>query len=293
MDLKERYYSICSKLLPIRPHDPADPSYLETLRQHDFNKARELERKQTVATLLARTAEQVKEEELLVAELRRKEANDRRWDRERASAKGVFAKLDAASPHERAAIIAGPMGPGMGLLDPKRNKKRREDGLLPPGAGGMGGGGGAGYPYAAQAGFRDRSHLSLATITLDAQTPLRTQRLNAGTTLQSSRMSQVKSTLVQKVQQVMQEEFGLGAAPNMPTQNIMFAYDEVRNAVAALVELRKQVEKVEHELKMANVRKQNVLQHGVGIVTGQTLDVTNKRPASSSLVHPRDKKQKR
>ncbi|KAJ3340592.1 hypothetical protein HDU93_006707 [Gonapodya sp. JEL0774] len=74
----------------------------------------------------------------------------------------------------------------------------------------------------------------------------------------------------------------------------MFAFDEVRNGVAALVELRKQLEKVEHELKMANVRKQNVLQHGVGIVTGQNVDaMTVKRPASGVLMNPRDKKQKR
>ncbi|KAJ3335928.1 swr complex subunit, partial [Gonapodya sp. JEL0774] len=225
-DLKSRYYSICSKLLSHRPHDPADPAYVELLQAHTFPYARELARKRHVAQLLGRTADQVKEEELLVVELRRKEANDRRWDRERAAAKGVFAKLDAASMQERAAIIAGPLAmqggqAGVGM-DPKRSKKRREDGSLvnggqpglpPPGGGGTGvgggGGGASGYPYGASSAFRDRAHASLAAITLDAQTPLRTQRLNAGTTLQSSRMSQVKTTVMQKVQQVMQDEFGV------------------------------------------------------------------------------------
>ena len=47
----------------------------------------------------------------------------------------------------------------------------------------------------------------------------------------------------------------IGQKPLLPTGNVMAKWDEVRTAIAALLELKKHVEKLEHELKAMHARK--------------------------------------
>ncbi|KAJ1665581.1 swr complex subunit [Coemansia sp. RSA 1813] len=92
-DLKERYYAICRALIQHRAgedsRDPDDLPLQATNKLADdlallrFDKAKEQERKQYLEALFKRTKEEVEEEEMLISEARRIEANERRLVQER------------------------------------------------------------------------------------------------------------------------------------------------------------------------------------------------------------------
>ncbi|KAJ2647558.1 swr complex subunit [Coemansia sp. RSA 1250] len=92
-DLKDRYYAIGRALTQHRAgkdsRDPEDVPLQATNKLADdlallqFDKAKEQERKQYLEALFRRTKEEIEEEELLIAEARRVEANERRLVHER------------------------------------------------------------------------------------------------------------------------------------------------------------------------------------------------------------------
>ncbi|KAI9505670.1 swr complex subunit [Coemansia spiralis] len=92
-DLKERYYAICRALIQHRAgEDARDPDDLplqatnklaDDLALLKFDKAKEQERKQYLEALFMRTKDEIEEEEILITEARRIEANERRLIQER------------------------------------------------------------------------------------------------------------------------------------------------------------------------------------------------------------------
>ncbi|KAJ2553503.1 swr complex subunit [Coemansia sp. RSA 1933] len=92
-DIKERYYAICRALIQYRAgddsRDPDDLPLQATNKLADdlallrFDKAKEQERKQYLEALFIRTKDEVEEEEMLISEARRIEANERRLIQER------------------------------------------------------------------------------------------------------------------------------------------------------------------------------------------------------------------
>ncbi|KAJ2842663.1 swr complex subunit, partial [Coemansia erecta] len=92
-DLKDRYYSICRALTQYRAgEDSRDPEDLplqatnklaDDLALLQFDKKKELERKEYLEALFRRTKEEIEEEEMLIVEARRIEANERRLIHER------------------------------------------------------------------------------------------------------------------------------------------------------------------------------------------------------------------
>ncbi|KAJ1795809.1 swr complex subunit, partial [Coemansia sp. RSA 2599] len=92
-DLKDRYYSICRALTQYRAgedsRDPEDLPLQATNKLADdlallrFDKKKELERKEYLEALFRRTKEEIEEEEILIVEARRIEANERRLIHER------------------------------------------------------------------------------------------------------------------------------------------------------------------------------------------------------------------
>ncbi|KAF2461666.1 hypothetical protein BDY21DRAFT_398517 [Lineolata rhizophorae] len=93
-DLKARYYNICARVMelhtPVSEMDPAEFALHEMLAK--FNPAQERQRKEVAEQLLNRTREEIKEEELLLAELQRITTNQTRFEAERAE---VRARLEA------------------------------------------------------------------------------------------------------------------------------------------------------------------------------------------------------
>lgn len=82
-DLKDRYYSICRKLVRNRPWNGDEVSKSKILGLLSFEKERELTRKQYLRSLDSRTPEQVAEEDALYLELKRLEQTERQFKKDR------------------------------------------------------------------------------------------------------------------------------------------------------------------------------------------------------------------
>lgn len=90
-DLKERYYSICAKLAKLRPQSGGVPdSYV-------FDASHERRRKDQLERLFNRTPEQVAEEEYLIQELRKMEAQKKEWARRDQDVQKLITEADASS----------------------------------------------------------------------------------------------------------------------------------------------------------------------------------------------------
>lgn len=85
-DLKDRYYSICRKMI-LQGKGPGTGEYdRQTIaQQYAFDKSREIERKNALIMLFNRTKEQVEEEEALLVEAKRIELNEIRLAKDRES----------------------------------------------------------------------------------------------------------------------------------------------------------------------------------------------------------------
>ncbi|KAJ3037532.1 swr complex subunit, partial [Rhizophlyctis rosea] len=90
-DLRDRYYSNSRKLIAARQTN-------ENPRQYDYSKEKEKTRKEHLAQLYARTPEQIKEEEYLFTELRRREHKEERMAKERENLLRLIRKNEIEPP---------------------------------------------------------------------------------------------------------------------------------------------------------------------------------------------------
>ena len=144
-DLKDRYYSVCRKLVRNRSWAGDDASknallvsfqfdkgIFHSLRiscmmlNHDFHAEREMTRKKYVASLESRTPEQISEEEALYVEIKRLEQNERRFKRERDELLRTLLGVESGLPDIVGMIDdEGPMGGSA-----ENGGKRRRRGTL-------------------------------------------------------------------------------------------------------------------------------------------------------------------
>lgn len=114
-DLKDRYASVCRKLIRNRPWAGDEASKSQVLSSFSFDKGmeavhlclslfssspvdRELLRKQYVASLENRTQEQIQEEEALFVELKRLEQNERRFKKDREELLRTLMGMESGLP---------------------------------------------------------------------------------------------------------------------------------------------------------------------------------------------------
>ncbi|KAG1438425.1 hypothetical protein G6F56_012640 [Rhizopus delemar] len=83
-DLKDRYYSICRKMI-LQGKGSAENDRQSLAQQYAFDKSKETERKNALAMLFSRTKEEVQEEEALLVEAKRIELNETRLAKDRES----------------------------------------------------------------------------------------------------------------------------------------------------------------------------------------------------------------
>ncbi|KAJ2876611.1 swr complex subunit [Coemansia aciculifera] len=106
-DIKDRYYAVCRALTQLRSgEDSGDPDDLplqatnklaDDLALLRFDKSKERERKQYLEALFTRSKDEIEEEEILIAEARRIEANERRLVHEREMLLQSHALFEEAS----------------------------------------------------------------------------------------------------------------------------------------------------------------------------------------------------
>ncbi|KAF9429677.1 swr complex subunit [Podila epigama] len=78
--------------------------------------------------------------------------------------------------------------------------------------------------------------------------------LTAGAYIRSQKMAPVASTKLQRVQAAL-VQLGIPLKPSMPTATVMAKWDELNNNIVALLDLKRQVDKQEAELKLVKLRR--------------------------------------
>ncbi|KAF8956618.1 swr complex subunit [Entomortierella lignicola] len=98
--------------------------------------------------------------------------------------------------------------------------------------------------------------------TLPQGTQVKKEKLPAGAYLRSQKMTPIVSTKQQRVSATL-TQLGLGLRPAMPTATVMSKWDQLNNNIVTLLDLKKQVDKLESDLKVAKMRRGSV--SGVGL----------------------------
>ncbi|KAJ6539516.1 hypothetical protein B0H19DRAFT_1269823 [Mycena capillaripes] len=248
-DLKDRYCSVCRKLIRSHPWAGDENSKQLLLSSFQFDKEREVLRKRYVASLENRTPEQIAEEEALYMEIKRLEQNERRFKRERDDLLRTIAGIESGLPD----VVEDEMQLGGLSLDPKRSKKK----------------GGAGdlldspstpllatpivrRPVTAKNTAYDLQHCITRT-DLPAQTTA-TKAAHQPAYLRSFKLPFPKAAIAPKVTQALAELGVSHARLVMPTQGNVALLEGLLDATTSLVETKKVVDKVEFDIQVLKNR---------------------------------------
>ncbi|KAI8906085.1 hypothetical protein DFJ77DRAFT_478169 [Powellomyces hirtus] len=274
-DLKERYYTISHALLTARGSTGTE------LTGYTFNKAHELERKKNLETLYARTLEQIREEEHLYHELRRREQKEERMAKEREAVWHLLRENEhkGSIARELAGLPSGlSSGSAHGSHAVDRNleklKKRKsmgtgrrslsEDGTPGPSAATSGanaetpGAISAGLPTTARKKSRVKEDLVRATPDPDEMSPV-PRKYPVGVFARSQKIPPLKPAYIARVHEMM-HELGVHytAKPNMPTAAVCEKFAELQANCQTLLEIKKQSDRLEFELDKLRVRARSV-----------------------------------
>jgi DNA methyltransferase 1-associated protein 1 len=214
-DLKERYYSVCNRLTKARSGDEAD------LIAYDA--PHEVKRKMQMERLLARSREQVEEEEMLCAELKKIEMRKK----EREKKQQDLQKLISAAEQNTSEVRKTPS------TKKSSTSSKKTKSTSTPG--------------------QSKSDGSVVFKSYDK---------SSGVSLRSSKMK-TPMTLGQKktkaIDQLL-EELGVGLKP-MPTEQICVQFNELRNDILLLLELKAACDACDFELQSLKHRYENLPVH--------------------------------
>ncbi|KAI9788604.1 MAG: swr complex subunit [Piccolia ochrophora] len=280
-DMKARYYSVAAKIMalrrPLSTMSQSEYDRYETLTK--FDPVQETQRKKIADQLLHRKPEEVKEEEMLLGELQRIVTNEERFLQER---KALYARLDAQQSTGNTTMYQSSQGLNQlfqTLLTADKSKKRRslmdpKDAVPSPitAASGQQPGG--------QATPRDkdghRESISGGVTKKGPQTPAverrkltpreeemygvtHHERIASGVHFRHdkvTKLAQAKSNVqAQRVSAALTE---LEIPPRlvMPTAKVCAEYERLIQSIHTLTEVRKVSERVETEIKIALVQKE-------------------------------------
>ncbi|CAG8615394.1 6877_t:CDS:10, partial [Acaulospora morrowiae] len=233
-DLKDRYYSVCKKLLQVRPPGSNQTDKGALIALNSYDKVKEERRKKHMCMLYKRNAEQIQAKSLL-EEYERIEQNEKKFAKERENLMKLFNFQEVVQPKRKKSLISGPTTPTMEVgnsvfhspIESPIKKNRRT------------------------------SSSSAGTSAVEVHSPIeahatpttaRREKFPQGVVVRSQRIPSPKQAMAAKVQKTLQE-FGLGPRPTIPTENVCARWTELQKAIQTLLEIKKGVDKQEHELK--------------------------------------------
>lgn len=270
-DLKVRYYQVAANIILLsQPQAQMTEAEFEVHeRMTKFNPEREKRRKEIATTLMSRSPEEIKEEEILLAELRRIVANEEKFLEDR---KELYDRLDhPIAQHDTATFqtSSGLQQLVQNLYYTDKNKKRRTITV-----------GEASSPAQAistptTARDHRRDGLSSATVgKKKSNGPLIKRilapaeekrfgvsihdRLNSGVSFRSSRVDKLilaKSQIQSAKLQDAVRELSIPLRPRMPTIAVCAEYEKLITSIHTLLDARKLSEKVANEIKIVKVQK--------------------------------------
>lgn len=214
-DLKERYCQIERKYL-------VENMSKEEALKFSYNKFKENERRRNLEILYSRSDSALKEEEILFKEIKRRQVYQESWEREHDEIVRLLKDHRVDAPSVPPSTLAS-------LLEKKKRKSSVKEEV----------------EYKRQRPSFDGSRESLDEL-LTKKAP--------STYLRSTKMLPVKSGLQSKVNTLL-EEAGVPVKPKMATSAIIAKYDELREKAKDILEMKKQLEKIEHDLKVVKIRK--------------------------------------
>ncbi|KZV80551.1 hypothetical protein EXIGLDRAFT_629969 [Exidia glandulosa HHB12029] len=262
-DLKHRYYGICRKLLRHRPAaelgDISEATRQELVQAYSYDRDRELTRKNYVAGLLARTPEQIAEEEMLFLLCKRLEQTERRFAREREDLLRNLAGIDSGLPNlpvdDEPFTALGALPAQSGGAPSASNKRKRKSeaaDLDSP----------SGTPPVAKkinmarhaVAVDDEKHCIIRTDGGSLTVPT-TKAAHHPVFLRSSRIPQPKSTNATKIQAAL-VELGINFTKLvMPTRDTLANLETLFEAAGQLVEAKRALDKIEHEIRVLKAKK--------------------------------------
>ncbi|KAG6831382.1 hypothetical protein H0H92_010984 [Tricholoma furcatifolium] len=256
-DLKDRYYSVCRKLVRNRPWAGDEQSKNAMISSFNFDKDRELTRKKYILSLEGRTPEQIAEEEALYVEVKRLEQNERKFKKEREELLRMLAGIDSGLPD----IVEDE---GLTNLSIDTKKKKRGSAAMDidtPSTPVVPATPVTKRPQTARNAafgtkdFRLLHHAANCIIRTDppATVPL-TKAAHQPAYLRSYKLPVPKTAVAPKVTAALAE---LGINPNrlvMPTRDNLLQLESLLEATAALIETKRLVDKVDYDIRIVKGR---------------------------------------
>lgn len=277
--LKARYYEIAAKMMAL--HHPISNMSTVEFDLHEkmtkFDPRQEATRKQLAEALLSRSPEEIKEEEILLGELKRIVSNEERFSQERRE---LYARLEAPQSTGNTAMYQSSQGLAQlmqTLLSADKNKKRRS--LMGPNEGASSPAAGASsHNPSAQV---DRSHRdstggsslkkpSVSNSSAQRQLTPREEikfgvshheRLTSGVQFRHERitkLAQAKSNVQATKISAALAELQIPARLVMPTTKVVAEYERLIGSIHTLLDVRKVSEKVEGEIRVLKAQREMV-----------------------------------
>ncbi|KAI0690396.1 hypothetical protein BC835DRAFT_1364881 [Cytidiella melzeri] len=252
-DMKERYYSVCRKLVRNRPWAGDETSKSQLLGSLAFDKEREITRKGYVASLETRTAAEIAEEEALYIELRRLEQNERRFKKDRDELLRTLLGIESGLPD----IIADEEAhTAITVAETKKSRKKGEP-ETPVAASVSSNTIALGQPTPKKQSAKSAAYDALHCIhrtEVPQTTATTTKAAHQPVYLRSYKLPTPKSATAPKIAQIMGE---LGVSHTrlvMPTRENCAQLESLLDAAGALVETKKHVDRIEQEIRVAQER---------------------------------------
>lgn len=274
--LKARYYEIAAKMMAL--HHPISNMSTVEFDLHEkmtkFDPRQETTRKQLAEALLSRSPEEIKEEEILLGELKRIVTNEERFSQERRE---LYARLEAPQSSGNTAMYQSSQGLAQlmqTLLSADKNKKRRS--LMGPNEGASSPAPGASSQNPGIQG--DRSHRdstggssikkpSVSNSSAQRQLTPREEikfgvshheRLTSGVQFRHERitkLAQAKSNVQATKISAALAELQIPARLVMPTAKVVAEYERLIGSIHTLLDVRKVGEKIEGEIRVLRAQR--------------------------------------
>ncbi|EAU84382.2 SWR1-complex protein 4 [Coprinopsis cinerea okayama7 len=267
-DLKDRYYGVCRKLIRNRPWPHDEASKAQLLSSLNFDKEREKMRKKYVISLESRTPEQLAEEEALYVEIRRLEQTERRFKREREELLRTLAGMDSGLPD-----LVEDDGTLLGVTPDVRPSKKRKgvDRDSPaPGVSSVS------SPVKRLASTRDAAYDAQHCIIRTGDGSGTTKAAHTPAFIRSAKIPWLKNNSLQP--KIIQAFTEMGLSPSrlvMPTKENVAQLEALIEAVTAMVETKRHLDKVEYDIQVVKQQLEAQSEGGEGTIKtdGDAMDI--------------------
>ncbi|KAK2466107.1 hypothetical protein APHAL10511_001749 [Amanita phalloides] len=248
-DLKDRYYSVCRKLIRNRPWTGDENAKNQLLASFQFDKERELTRKKYLLSLESRTQEQIIEEEALYIEVRRLEQTERKFKKEREDLLRTLAGIDSGLPD----IVEEE--PPLGLM--MDMKKKKKGGIIDLDSPGTPSSISLAPPIIKRAQSVKNAAYDALHCIVRAEAPMTASATKSAHTpvyLRSFKLPMPKQAIAPKVTQALAELGILHTRLVMPTRENCAQLEQLVEATTTLIETKRMVDKLDYDIKVLNSR---------------------------------------